>query len=228
MMMMITFGKTYLRIPGAFCVHCTFTRSAYIVVLVTKKMSYPLSIPLLSFIPTLTSTFVQEDNVKDIFPTPRTSSGVGPCPDGWLDASFVNMGCLLLERSSGELGNLTWSLAEDWCQDLGGALVEIEDGEQFEFLRLQLQLVEEEEGEERYWWTSGTDAEVDRVNCIITLRFAAMHCNVLKGGWCVGLGWQPLPCGGFYLGRQLPNTLAGHLQLLGAVPLLQRLQGRQF
>ena len=199
-------------------------RTAHIVVIMTKMMS----IILLNFFATLTSGFGQKDNVKKIYPNPSNSSGVGPCPDGWLDASFVNMGCLLLESSSGELGNLTWSLAEDWCQDLGGALVEIKDEEQFEFLRLQLQLVEEEEGEERYWWTSGTDAEVDRVNCIITLRFAAMHCNVLKGGWYVGLGWQPLPFGGFYLGRRLPNSLAGHVQLPGALPLLQRLQGRQF
>ena len=157
-------------------------RTAHIVMIMTKMMSSPLSIILLNFFTTLPSGFGQKDNVKKMYPTPSNSSGVGPCPDGWLDASFVNMGCLLLESSSGELGNLTWSLAEDWCQDLGGALVEIEDEEQFEFLRLQLQLVEEEEGEERYWWTSGTDAEVDRVNCIITLRFAAMHCNVLKGG----------------------------------------------
>ena len=224
---MMTFGekKLIFKAPEHFVY---IVRTAHIVVIMTKMKSSPLSIILLNFFTTLTSGFGQKDNIKKIYPTSRNSSGVGPCPDGWLDASFVNMGCLLLERSSGELGNLTWSLAEDWCQDLGGALVEIEDGEQFDFLRLHLQLVEEEEGEERYWWTSGTDAEVDRVNCIITLRFPPMHCNVLKGGWCVGLGLQPLPCGDFHLGRRLPNRLAGHLQLLGAVPLLQRLQGRQF
>ena len=206
---MMTFGKKLIfKAPEHFVY---IVRTAHIVVIMTKMMSSPLSIILLNFFTTLTPGFGQKDNVKKIYPIFSNSSGVGPCPDGWLDASFVNMGCLLLDSSSGELGNLTWSLAEDWCQDLGGALVEIEDGEQFEFLRLQLQLVEEEEGEERYWWTSGTDAEVDKVNCIITLSFAAMHCNVLKGGWCVGLGWQPLPCGGFHLGRQLPNTLAGHI-----------------
>ena len=206
---MMTFGKELIfKAPELFVY---IVRTAHIVMIMTKMMSSPLSIILLNFFTTLTPGFGQKGNVKKIYPTPKNSSGVGPCPDGWLDASFVNMGCLLLESSSGELGNLTWSLAEDWCQDLGGALVEIEDGEQFEFLRLQLQLVEEEEGEERYWWTSGTDAEVDRVDCIITLRFAAMHCNVLKGGWCVGLGWQPLPCGIFYLGRRLPNRLAGHI-----------------
>ena len=85
----------------------------------------------------------------------------GSCPDGWLDASFVNMGCLLLDASSGKLGNYTWSLANNWCRGFGGALVEIENEEQLEFLRLQLQLIEEEVGEERYWWTSGTDAEAD-------------------------------------------------------------------
>ena len=86
------------------------------------------------------------------------------CPDdGWLDASFVNMGCLLLGDSSGKLGNLTWNLSKKLCRSFGGDLVEIENEEQLEFLRLQLQLVEEEEGEERYWWTSGTDAEVDGV-----------------------------------------------------------------
>ena len=71
------------------------------------------------------------------------------------------MGCLLLDASSGKLGNYTWSLANNWCRGFGGALVEIENEEQLEFLRLQLQLIEEEAGEERYWWTSGTDAEAD-------------------------------------------------------------------
>ena len=93
----------------------------------------------------------------------KKRSPEGSCPDGWLDASFVNMGCLLLDQSSGKLGNYTWDLANNWCRGFGGTLVEIENEEQLEFLRLQLQVVEEELGEERYWWTSGTDAEVDGV-----------------------------------------------------------------
>ena len=84
----------------------------------------------------------------------------GSCPDGWLDASFLNMGCLLLDQSSpGKLGNYTWGLANSWCRGLGGALVEVGNEEQLEFLRLQLQLFEEEVGEERYWWTSGTEVD---------------------------------------------------------------------
>ena len=90
MMMMMTFGKKLIfKAPEHFVY---IVRTAHIVVIMKKMKSSPLSIILLNFFTSLTSGFRQKDNVKKIFPTPMNSSGVGPCPDGWLDASFVNMG----------------------------------------------------------------------------------------------------------------------------------------
>ena len=123
-----------------------------------------LSLLILLFSQNLTGTHslekVSDVKMKSFSPKRTLESS---CPDGWLDASFVSMGCLLLDQSSGKLGNYTWDSANNWCRGFGGALVEIGNEEQLEFLRLQLQLFEEEVGEERYWWTSGTDAEVDGV-----------------------------------------------------------------
>ena len=91
-----------------------------------------LTLLILLFIQNLTQTHsleTESDVKKNSFSPENLLEG--PCPDGWLDASFVNMGCLLLDQSSsGKLGNYTWDLANSWCQGFGGALVEIANEEQ--------------------------------------------------------------------------------------------------
>ena len=114
-----------------------------------------------------------------------THSLEGSCPDGWLDASFVNMGCLLLDQSSpGKLGNYTWGLANSWCRGFGGALVEIENEEQLEFLRLQLQLFEEEVGEER-WRGCGSGLPV-----CPRWRSSSGETSSRRTGWKTSTAWN--------------------------------------
>ena len=79
------------------------------------------------------------------------------CPEGWIDASSADMGCILLDRSP-----QTWDAANNRCQSLGGTLVQINNEAQLEFLMFQLQFLEGLGGS-KWWWTSGTDAGVNGV-----------------------------------------------------------------
>ena len=83
------------------------------------------------------------------------SQGSANCPDQWLDASFVDMGCLLINSSKA----YHWDAANIYCQrDENATLVEILSQEQLGFLRMKL--TEHMEGHEgnKNCWTSGTDA----------------------------------------------------------------------
>ena len=57
------------------------------------------------------------------------------CPKGWLDASFLNLGCLFFERTY-----MYWGEAQSACHGKDAILVEILNEEQFDFLRLKLKV----------------------------------------------------------------------------------------
>jgi hypothetical protein len=75
-----------------------------------------------------------------------------PCPDDWLQATFVNMGCLLFNTTT----PYNWEEANVFCQEKAGTLVEIHTAEQLEFLQMELDVLEESLGKFN-WWASGTD-----------------------------------------------------------------------
>ena len=74
------------------------------------------------------------------------------CPEGWVDSSLVNMGCIFLGTSPH-----TWDGASKLCHSLNGTLVEIEDEMQMEFLQMQLQLLEGPDATRPFWAGGRTD-----------------------------------------------------------------------
>merc|ERR1711934_159578 len=80
--------------------------------------------------------------------------GSGNCPDKWLDASFVDMGCLYFNSSATE----TWDAANSLCQiGSNSTLVDIATEVQLAFLQMELDLIADHEGATHHWWTAGTD-----------------------------------------------------------------------
>merc|ERR1711973_38921 len=78
----------------------------------------------------------------------------GDCPDKWLDASFMEMGCLFFNNTVA--GN--WEEANIICESTPNAtLVDIQSEMQMGFLQMELDVIANAEGETHYWWTAGTD-----------------------------------------------------------------------
>ena len=77
----------------------------------------------------------------------------GPCPSGWVDGSWVGMGCLLLNSNT----TYTWEEASQYCQTTANAsLVEMLNVEQHDFVKMELEFLEAHE-DRGTWWTSGLD-----------------------------------------------------------------------
>ena len=80
----------------------------------------------------------------------------GKCPDGWVDGSSVDMGCLFVDVTTSGHHNI--SDAQHACEmiESGSYLVEIFSEEQMEFLKEMLIEVEEEITAEDgvLWWLS--------------------------------------------------------------------------
>jgi len=75
------------------------------------------------------------------------------CPDGWLDATYLGIGCLLFNSSTG----YTWDQAIDFCYSQEGDLVEIRNSQEMEFVISYLLTLETHETAYD-WWTAGMDA----------------------------------------------------------------------
>merc|ERR1711892_72599 len=76
-----------------------------------------------------------------------------PCPDKWVQATFVNMGCLLFNATT----SYHMEQANVYCQEQNASLVEIQTEEQLEFLQMEISVVDELAGSNIYWWTAATD-----------------------------------------------------------------------
>merc|ERR1712004_296194 len=76
------------------------------------------------------------------------------CPDKWLDASFVEMGCLFFNNTAA----VDWEEANVICEKYSNAtLVDIQSEIQMGFLQMELDVIASVEGTPHYWWTAGTD-----------------------------------------------------------------------
>merc|ERR1711872_607490 len=76
-----------------------------------------------------------------------------PCPPHWIQATWVDMGCLLFNSTT----PLTTHEASSYCQKQENAiLVEIQTEEQLDFLIMQLTALEGHGGK-KSWHTGGTD-----------------------------------------------------------------------
>merc|ERR1712113_417503 len=82
----------------------------------------------------------------------------GACPDKWLDASFMEMGCLFFNNTLG----VNWEEANVVCKMTPNAtLVDIQSEMQMGFLQMELNVVEGIEGAKHHWWTAGTDVGIE-------------------------------------------------------------------
>ena len=81
----------------------------------------------------------------------------GSCPSGWVDASFVDMGCLYFNSTKGE----SWDDAVISCQMAtpNASLVEILTENQMAFVQMEIELLEAHEGT-HFWWTGATDVGI--------------------------------------------------------------------
>jgi hypothetical protein len=85
--------------------------------------------------------------------SPAPELRVSDCPEHWIDASFLGMGCLHMASTRA----YNWDDANNYCQQQPDAmLVEIKSEQEFEFLKSQLEILEDHEGPHT-WWTAGTD-----------------------------------------------------------------------
>ena len=77
----------------------------------------------------------------------------GACSSPWVDGTLLDLGCLLFNSSE----TYTWEEASVYCQgEENATLVEIWTDTQLDFIRMELRLLAELEGE-AVWWTAGTD-----------------------------------------------------------------------
>merc|ERR1712012_936060 len=76
------------------------------------------------------------------------------CPEKWLDASFMEMGCLFFNNTAA----MTWEEAYISCKKNSNAnLVEIQSEMQMGFLQMELDVIANAEGAAHHWWAAGTD-----------------------------------------------------------------------
>ena len=89
----------------------------------------------------------------DVSPTPaparRNTSDVG-CGAGWRDTGAVGLGCVRFNGTS-----VSYSEANEYCQDRGAHLIEILTPVQMDFLRNQLRDIDEII--KHYWFGGATD-----------------------------------------------------------------------
>ena len=107
-----------------------------------------LSILLLSSVPV---DAVSESKLAERKTLGETSA---TCPDKWLDASFVEMGCLFFNNTAA----VDWEEANVICEKYSNAtLVDIQTEMQMGFLQMELDVIANAEGAAHHWWAAGTD-----------------------------------------------------------------------
>ena len=123
------------------------------------------------------------------------------CPEHWLDANSVYMGCLLINRTV----PMSWLEANKYCQSVEEAvLIEIHTPEQLDFIRMELNTIEEYIGAANYWtggtdigregkwfWISSLSIVEDFAAGILNQRFAA-NCHTLVANYDYSGG--DIPC----------------------------------
>ena len=76
-----------------------------------------------------------------------------PCPNGWVQATFVNLGCLLFNSTV----SYTWEEAYKYCYENENAtLVEFMTEEQMDFLWMEMNVLAEHESM-HHWWSGASD-----------------------------------------------------------------------
>merc|ERR1711973_818796 len=80
-----------------------------------------------------------------------TSTTKIPCPEGWMDASYMDLGCIFLANRG-----FSWADADNYCQENSSALLEVHSETHMDFIRSELFVLENFVGD-HVWWTGGSD-----------------------------------------------------------------------
>ena len=91
-----------------------------------------------------------------LIPQPAVLDAEPPCPHSWVDANWMQLGCLLFSSSTG----YGFEDASNYCQENNATLIEIQTEAQREFITMELYALEAHE-DKRRWWTAGTDLGVE-------------------------------------------------------------------
>merc|ERR1711973_558396 len=88
-------------------------------------------------------------------PEPSTMSTTSttkiPCPEGWMDASYMDLGCIFFANRG-----FSWADADNYCQENSSALLEVHSETLMDFIRSELFVLENFVGD-HVWWTGGSD-----------------------------------------------------------------------
>merc|ERR1711915_488033 len=99
-----------------------------------------------------------QEEVALMPPGKARSVSSGNCQNGWVDASFVDMGCLYFNSST----HVSWDDAVSSCHVAtpNSSLVEITTEIQMDFIQMELGVLADHEGP-RHWWTAATDVGIN-------------------------------------------------------------------
>ena len=110
-------------------------------------------------------TFIEIDTKDKIFNSTRPGSARDPrsldissgCDKGWIDASFINMGCLLIET---KVRASNWTSAKQFCKNTSASLVEIHSIAQMKYVSGILNTYEDVLNTTDYvWWAGASDKD---------------------------------------------------------------------
>merc|ERR1712181_20810 len=106
------------------------------------------------------------------------AGSTGNCPHKWVDASFVDMGCLYFNATAA----LTWEESNLMCQMSSSTLIDIATEVQMGFLQMELDVIANAEGTLHLWWTAGTDVGING-RWIWATTLTAVEDYVWKSGY---------------------------------------------
>merc|ERR1711953_586480 len=121
------------------------------------NMTAILAISLLGFASASVPALLREE----VMYLRENAKGVssGNCPDKWVDASFVEMGCLYFNSTE---AITAWDETSSMCQTAtpNSTLVEIRTEMQMAFIQMEMEVLADHEGG-RSWWTAATDVGIN-------------------------------------------------------------------
>merc|ERR1719348_1084082 len=124
---------------------------------ITSTSPKPTSAPSPSITSVASTTIFPSTSVKATTATPEpstmstTSTTKIPCPEGWMDASYMDLGCIFFANRG-----FSWADADNYCQENSSALLEVYSQTHMDFIRSELFVLENFVGE-HVWWTGGSD-----------------------------------------------------------------------
>ena len=111
----------------------------------------------------------------------RSHVSAPECPDPWVNANAVGLGCLLFDHTT----RSGWQQSQEYCSGLGGRLVEWDSSAQYDFLNARLVETFFVNGVNRWWIGAAGTANDDAPENATE--------NATEGMWAWASSSQELP-----------------------------------